>query len=128
MAIATAPFVDTQRFQRWGHEVSGWFTSPHDLEERHGVFVIATQGYQVPFVLDVGQSENVRFQVLNHERRIYWRRNAVGSLFYAALYTEPGESPFLSGFYRENIEQHIRSIEQPVFGEHDLFARPHEAR
>ncbi len=124
MTLVTAPLIDAQLFQRWGHEVSGWFTSPYELEERSGVFVIATEGFQVPFVLDVGESENLRLTVLHHDRRVFWRRNALGGLFYAALYIENGDSPFLSGFHRQNIEQRIRSMEQPVFGEHELFARP----
>ena len=126
MAIAVAPRSDAPLFQRWGHEVHGWFNSPHELEEKPGVFVIATQGFQIPFVLDVGESDNVRFTALNHDRRVFWRRNALGSLFYAVIYTENGDSAFLSGFHRQNIEQRIRSMEQPVFGEHEVFARPHE--
>jgi hypothetical protein len=66
--------------------------------------------------------------VLNHLRRTFWRRNALGGLYYAALYTENADSAFLSGFHRQNIEQRIRSMEQPVFGEHELFARPHETQ
>lgn len=127
MGSVVAPQIDHLLFKRWGHEVSGWFNSPYELEERPGIFVIATQGFQIPFVLDVGESENVRFCVLNHERRIFWRRNALGSLFYAALYTEHSDSPFLNAFYRQDIEQRIRRMEQPVFGEHEVFARPPEA-
>lgn len=123
MAIALAPQIDARLFHRWEHEVSGWFSSPYELEEQPGVFVVATQGFQVPFVLDVGESENLRFTVLHHERRTLWRRNALGGLFYAALYTEDNRSPFLSGFHRQNIEQRIRRMEQPVCGEHELVAR-----
>lgn len=127
MATALAPKIDTQSFQRWGHEVCGWFNSPYELEEKPGVFVIATQGFQVPFVLDVGESDNVRFYVLNHERRVFWRRNALGSLYYAALYTDHSDSPFLSAFNRQSLEQRIRRIEQPVFGEHEVFAHHEES-
>ena len=126
MATTLAPRVMLQHFERWGYTVSGWFKSPHELEEKAGVYVIATQGFQHPFVLDVGESENVRFCVLNHERRTFWRRNALGSLLYASIYTEDGESPFLSEFHRRNIEHHIRSVEQPVMGACDLLARPRE--
>lgn len=122
MAIAMAPKMDAHLFKRWGHDVEGWFNSPYELEEKPGIFVIATQGFQMPFVLDVGQSDNVRFTVLNHERRVFWRRNALGCLYYASIYTEHEESAFLNAFYRQNIEQHIRKMEQPVFGEHEMFA------
>jgi len=126
MAHALAPSVDERIFERWGYQVQGWFSSPYELEEKSGVFVIATQGFQQPFVLDVGESDNIRFFVLNHERRTFWRRNALGSLLYAAIYTEDADSAFLSEFQRQNIEQHIRIFEQPVFGARDLFARPQD--
>lgn len=126
MASLLAQSTEERNFQRWGYSVSGWFSSPYELEEKPGLYIIATQGFQLPFVLDVGETDNLRFRVLNHERRTFWRRNALGSILYAAIYTEDGESPFLSEFHRRNIEQHIRSIEQPVFGSHDLFARPNE--
>jgi len=126
MSIALASRADERLFNRWGHHVTGWFSSPYELEEKAGIFVIATQGFQHPFVLDVGESDNIRFCVLNHERRTFWRRNALGSLLYASIHTEDADSPFLSEFNRQNIESHIRSVEQPVFGVRDLFARPRE--
>jgi hypothetical protein len=127
MATTLAPRVDESLFKRWGHRVVGWYSSPYELEDKPGVFVIATQGFQHPFVLDVGESPNIRDCVLSHERRAYWRRNALGGLLYAALYTETEQSPFLDEFHRRNIESHIRSVEQPVFGTRDLFARPQES-
>lgn len=124
MATLLAPQSDERVFTRWNYKVTGWFSSPHELEEKPGIFVIATQDFKLPMVLDVSESENVRFCVLNHERRTLWRRNALGGILYAAIYTEDGESPFLSEFQRKNIEQHIRKLEQPVFGADDLFAGP----
>jgi hypothetical protein len=128
MATALAPKIDEKLFERWGHKVLGWFSSPYELDEKPGVFIIATQGFQLPFVLDVGESQDVRSCVLHHVRRTFWRRNALGSLLYAAVYTTDSDSPFLSEFYRQNIESRIRSSEQPVFGVHDLFTRPQEAQ
>ncbi|HEU5047231.1 MAG TPA: hypothetical protein VFT64_05235 [Rickettsiales bacterium] len=124
MATVLAPRSEERTFKRWNYTVSGWFSSPHELEERPGVFVIATEDFKLPFVLDVSESDNVKFCVLNHPRRTLWRRNALGGILYAAIYTEDGESPFLSGFQRKNIEQHIRNFEQPVFGSDDLFSGP----
>lgn len=129
MAVAFAPQTAStlRQFQRWGYDVTGWFSSPYELEEQPGVYVVATQGFHVPFVLDVGESDNVRFCVLNHERRTVWRRNALGNLLYACIYTQDLDSPFLSSFARQNVEQHIRSREQPMFGMRELFSRPHAA-
>ena len=124
MAAKLALQPEKRLFVRWNQEVSGWFASPHELEEKSGVFVIATQGFQSPFVLDVGEAENVKFSVLNSERRTAWRRNALGGLLYAVIYTKDSGSPFLSEFHRRDIEHHIRKMEQPVFGANDIFAKP----
>jgi hypothetical protein len=124
MATMLAPRSEERVFDRWDHKVSGWFSSPHELEEKSGVFVIATQDFRLPLVLDVSESDNVKYSVLNHERRTLWRRNALGNVLYAAIYTEDAESAFLSEFQRKNIEQHIRKLEQPVFGDKDLFSGP----
>ena len=110
-------------FKRWGYTVEGWYHSPFELEERAGVFIIATQGFMMPFVLDVDESSNIREAVMQHERRAFWRRNALGSLLYSVIYTEDAESVFLSEFMRQNIVQHIRSTEQPVFGGQDVITR-----
>ncbi len=126
MATALAPRANENLFKRWGHRVTGWYSSPYELEDKPGVFVVATQGFHHPFVLDVGESDSIRNCVLTHERRSFWRRNALGGLLYAALYTEAEQSPFLDEFHRRNIEQHIRTVEQPVFGMRDLFARPQD--
>ena len=123
MALQSAPKAEEKCFSRWEHTVSGWFSSPHELEEKAGVFIIATQDFAQPFVLDVSQSENVRFCVLNHERRTLWRRNALGGLLYAVIYTKENASPFLNEFERTNIETHIRKFEEPVFGADDLIIR-----
>jgi|GEM_PF-941354 len=123
MGIQTAPKTEAKSFIRWNHEVSGWFSSPHELEEKSGIFIIATQDFQVPLLLDISGSDNIRFCVLNHERRTLWRRNALGGIMYAAIYLQEGDSPFLREFTRKNIEQHIRKLEQPVFGADDLFEK-----
>lgn len=127
MAIQLAPKTEGKSFTRWEYTVSGWFSSPHELEEKAGVFIIATQDFRQPFVLDVSQSDNIRFCVLNHERRTLWRRNALGGIMYAAIYTDTSESPFLSEFQRRNMEAHIRKLEEPVFGADDLVVRSPEA-
>jgi hypothetical protein len=116
MSKAVMPYPSHKRsFSRWGHVAAGWWSSPHELEEKPGVFIIATHGFQMPLVLDVGESENLRFFVLNHQRRVLWRRGALGNLLYAAIYTQNAPSAFLSEFDRRAIEQHLRGIEQPMF-------------
>ena len=123
MGIKTALKSEEKLFTRWNYDVSGWFSSPHELEERPGIFIIATQDFKQPLLLDVSESDNVRFCVLGHDRRTLWRRNALGGVMYAAIYTDEGDSPFLREFNRKNIEQHIRKLEQPVFGGEDLIVK-----
>jgi hypothetical protein len=114
-------------FKRWGYTFEGWFHSPYELEPRAGIFVVATQGFMNPFVLDVDESTDIREAVMQHERRSQWRRNALGGLQYAVIYTEDTSSEFLSEFMRQNIVHHIRSTEQPVCGGRDVITRS-EAR
>lgn len=112
--ITTTVSTDIRSFERWGRTVEGWYNSPYELRARSGVFIVATQGFMLPFVLDVGESSNVQDCVLHHDRRPFWRRNALGSLLYAAIYTEDAASSFLSQFMRQNLVQQISSCEEPV--------------
>jgi hypothetical protein len=110
----TAAQEKEKHFQRWGYDVSGWFTSPGELRAQPGVFIVATQGFLQPFVLDIDQADNIRFAAENHERRRLWKHNALGGLMFAAVYTDAQQSHFLNTFEREKIVDAIRLIEEPV--------------
>jgi hypothetical protein len=103
-----------KRFERWGYQVSGWYNGPQELRAQPGVFVVATQGFLQPFVLDIDQADNVRHAVENHDRRRLWKHNALGGLMFAVIYTETLQSNFLSAFEREKIVDALRAIEEPV--------------
>jgi len=114
MGVKLAQNNQERIFTRWQQQVSGWFASPHELEEKAGVFIIATQSSSEPLLLEVGESDNVRFRVLNHDNRIFWRRNALAGILYAAIYTDESDSAFLSEFSRQNLVHHICKLEQPA--------------
>ncbi len=113
-AIARKAAESEKHFERWGYTVSGWYSSVHELKAQPGIFIVATQGFLQPFVLDIDQADNLRFAVENHERKRLWKHNALGGMMFAAIYTESMQSRFLSGFEREKIADAIRKIEEPV--------------
>ncbi len=115
--------VDRKQFSRWGHIVDGWYSSPYELQNKPGVFIVGTKVFLHPVILDVGESEDVLEAVLHAERARVWRRNATGGLLYSAIYTTESDSPFLSKFTRQNLVSDIRSREEPVCGRNDILER-----
>ena len=99
-------------FERWGYQFDGAYTSPDHLQPRPGVYVIWCRIGDDWSVLDVGESDDARERVINHERADCWRRNCVGTIYYSATYT-----PDLDEYGRRAVEQHIRNITNPPCGE-----------
>ena len=97
------------------YQFEGPFASTHLLEDRAGVYVILTAtGGGWYNVLDVGESENVRSRVQNHDRQACWMRNArAGGILYAALYMA-GSTPD----QRRVVERTIRDTCKPPCGEY----------
>jgi hypothetical protein len=116
-----------------GHNFEGWFKKISELSSRTGVYVVGWDGYavryttssmlRVPFpdlikyvdILDVGESDNIRECVENHERRSCWERWAKlpdggkGTMMYAQLLTPDFQQ-------RKQIVQEIREKERPPCG------------
>ncbi len=85
----------------------GPFTRIEDLEEKPGVYaLLCLMSNQKHFLIDVGESENVRYAVEEHERQECWVRNCKGNIIAAALYTKE-----LDQRGRKDIESFIRSRE-----------------
>jgi len=91
------------RFERWGHWIRGVWADPAKLEPRSGVYVIWCKSGAVGSVLDIGESQDVRERVLDHDLRDCWNRNCSGTVHYSAIYTPDLHQPG-----RKEIEQHIR--------------------
>lgn len=63
-------------------------------------------------MIDVGESDQIRTHVENHDREDEWKTNCVATIRYAVLYT-----PNMHRVQRQRIEQKIREEYQPTLGQ-----------
>lgn len=83
-----------------------------DLKDAPGVYsVLDDKGAQGFTVLDVGESEQIRTRVENHDREPCWIRNYQGRICFAALYM-PGSSKS----QRQAVEEELRRQFSPSCG------------
>mgnify|MGYP003883501245 CR=1 FL=1 len=80
------------------------------LKNAPGVYVIRCRSSSGNTLIDVGQSDNVRDRVMNHDRKECWNKHCKGKLEVAATYI-PEEQQ------RLNIEKQIRQRYNPPCGE-----------
>jgi hypothetical protein len=99
-------------FQRWSYDFDGAYTSSDQLRPIAGVYVVWCRVGDRWTVLDVGETDDVRGRLNNHERAGCWRRNCNGVIYYSATYTGT-----LNEEGRRNIEREIREAERPPCGE-----------
>ena len=99
-------------FESWGYEFDGAYSSPDHLQPTAGVYVIWCGDGDSWTVLDVGESDNVRDRVSDHDRADCWAEHCTGIIYYSATYT-----PDLDEDERRAIEQEIRDSEDPPCGE-----------
>lgn len=92
-----------------GHAFSGYYTVTSSLPSAAGVYVILCLRDSKHYVIDVGESEDIRDRVDNHDRKDCWKRNCSGTLEYAYL-TESDEEK------RKTIEKAIREHYNPPCG------------
>lgn len=92
------------------------FEGPYDntgpLEDRSGVYAILCFRDGKYYVVDVGESAQVKTRVGNHERKACWMRNCSGTWMVAVYYTAHLQS---SG--RVSVEQEIRAQYNPPCGQ-----------
>jgi hypothetical protein len=98
-------------FSRWGYDFDGAYADPQDLKPQAGVYIVWCDSGEAWEALDLGESEDVRSRLVNHERGNCWRENCKGTLRYAAAYT-----PGVSEEGRRRIEEYLRQIEKPLCG------------
>jgi hypothetical protein len=99
-------------FKRWGYDFEGSWTIPSFLESRSGIYVIWCKDGDNWYVLDVGESHDVKDRVLKHDRKDCWEKKCTGVIYYSAMYT-----PNLQQHGRKEIEQKIRLKASPKCGE-----------
>ena len=98
-------------FERWGYQFEGAYTSCEYLRSRSGVYVIWCENEGKWAVLDVGETDDVKKRVTNHDRARCWAQNCSGTIYYSATYT-----PNLQRAGRLEIEQRIRNSANPPCG------------
>lgn len=101
-------------FEYLGYQFNGAYASPDSLESSPGVYVIWCRCEDNWNVLDVGEAEDVRERIKNHERKACWEEHCSGEIYYSATYTSTAE---YSKDNRLEIEQRIRKLTNPPCGE-----------
>jgi excinuclease UvrABC nuclease subunit len=90
------------------------FTEPSAmtaLRNLPGVYMILDRRGSGWSVVDVGESEDVRNRVSNHDRAACWRVNSTGGLAFAAYYMVGSTEQ-----YRRSVEKEIRDHYNPPCG------------
>ncbi len=87
------------------YQFEGPYNTTDALQDRSGVYAILDLRRDGNYYLiDVGESKEVRTRVERHDRQSCWRRNQLGTLAVAVFYTL-----HLQKLRRMAIEQEIRS-------------------
>lgn len=96
-----------------GYTFEGPYMSTADLQNQPGVYVILDKhtddGW---YVIDVGESNEIKNRVESHDRANCWQRNRKGVLGVAVKYTLGWTSQ-----QRRNLESQIREAYSPVCGD-----------
>ncbi len=94
-----------------GYNFEGPFSNTSLLENRSGVYAIIGNNGQGNFLVDLGESAEVKNRVDNHDRKDCWKRKSL-RINIAVKYT-----PNLAQSGRMQIEQFIRSKFSGLCGE-----------
>lgn len=87
-----------------GYTFDGPYTSTDSIEDRSGVYTIHCKKDAKYYIVDVGESSEVKSRLENHERSDCWKKECkLGTLTYSVKYT-----PNLKQEGRMEIEQKIR--------------------
>ncbi len=81
-----------------------------NLKSQSGVYtILSRQNTKLKWkIIDVGESDDVKKRVENHDRKSCWKRKRCGEIYYTAHYTDEQE--------RVKIEQEIRDKFYPPCG------------
>lgn len=93
------------------YDFEGPYTNAASLQDRSGVYVILYEANSKYYVLDAGESSQVKTRIENHDRADCWKRHAKGVISVAVYYT-----PGLQQYGRMEIEQAIRAEYDPKCG------------
>lgn len=93
------------------YNFDGPFSDPGSLRAQSGVYAVLGRNSDSERwnVVDVGESENVRDRVANHDRADCWKRQGYRQLAYAAYYCDQRT--------RTQVEQELRKQFNPPCGD-----------
>jgi hypothetical protein len=85
----------------------GPFTRAEELKKRPGVYaILCLMNNQKHFLVDVGESGDIKKAIETHDRKDCWVKNCKGNILVAVLYTKEMDQRG-----RKDIEAFIRSRE-----------------
>lgn len=93
-------------------EFQGPYINTSSLEARAGIYAILDEISEARYLIDVGESSEVKTRVEKHDRQPCWTRNRRGTLMVAVLYT-----PYKGQVERIKIERAIRDKYKPSCGD-----------
>jgi hypothetical protein len=91
------------------YNFDGPYPTLSKIENRPGLYAIISEYYDKHYLLDVGQSDDVKKAIKNHERRKCWEKYRKGRIRYAVYYT-----PEAGPKKRTSIENEIRKIYETI--------------
>ena len=100
-------------YNMYGYNFEGAFVDPSDLEIESGVYLIHCKADDKWYVLDVGESQNVRERVMTHDREDCWKTNCRGGVIHYSAHYMPNSTET----ERVLVEQTIRQQANPICGE-----------
>ncbi|TVQ79775.1 MAG: hypothetical protein EA380_04035 [Phycisphaeraceae bacterium] len=96
-----------------GYDFEGPYTHTANLRNAAGVYVVLDyRSDEKWWVIDVGESEDVRARIESHDRKSCWERHRQGTLGVAVLYTSGWTAE-----QRRQLESQIRIEYTPPCGD-----------
>jgi hypothetical protein len=81
---------------------NGPFTSTVHLSDESGVYAVSTLLRDgTHYILDIGESHEVRTRLENHDRASQWQANILNGLFYSTFYCSEQDRMMLEGHLRD---------------------------
>jgi len=90
----------------------GPYKSPEHLRDDAGIYAIHCLRRERYFLLDIGESSEVKSRVTDHDRKDCWLEHCHGTITYSVFYT-----PRKTQAERREVEKDLREKYEPVCGE-----------
>jgi len=94
-----------------GYDFDGPFKSTDPIEDKSGIYAVLHYKEGKCYLLDVGESSEMKKRLEDHDRKECWEKNSEGAIEYSVYYT-----PELKEEERKEIETKIRAKYIPPCG------------